>query len=240
MNKFLKMVMISLCLVLAVSAAVFAQDASKITIEDANVYTYSDDNFNAKIVTPKISGMADEAKQKDLNDYFAKTAADLQKQFEDEKSEAIAEGTATPNTYGLPHFGYTFTYEVVTDTDKIFAFDTQIFYAAGSSSTDTQYFTIDKSDGHLVTLAELFPSGTDYMTAISDYVRAQMTELNKDGNHAYYEGTDLDDAFKSIPTLNHYYVDDKGGLVVFFDKYQVAPGAYGRSTFVIPGIVYGK
>lgn len=43
-----------------------------------------------------------------------------------------------------------------------------------------------------------------------------------------------DFAFKQIKPDQNFYINDKGELVICFDKYEVAAGAQGSPEFVIP------
>ena len=45
------------------------------------------------------------------------------------------------------------------------------------------------------------------------------------------------DNFKKIKKDQGFYINDKGELVICFDKYEVAPGSSGLVEFVIPNNV---
>ena len=49
-----------------------------------------------------------------------------------------------------------------------------------------------------------------------------------------------DENFDKIDKAQNFYINNKGKLVILFDKYEVAPGAYGCPEFEIPREVIKK
>ena len=89
-----------------------------------------------------------------------------------------------------------------------------------------------KKTGKLLTLKGLFKDGADYVSVLTDYIKGEMARENAENDGLYdLEG---DFAFKQIKPDQNFYINDKGELVICFDKYEVAAGAQGSPEFIIP------
>ena len=84
-------------------------------------------------------------------------------------------------------------------------------------------------------LADLFLPETDYITAISEDIKLQMTEQMKaDENVVYNLNCEVsEDNFEHIATDQNFYINQDGKLVIVFDEYEVAPGFMGCPEFII-------
>jgi hypothetical protein len=106
------------------------------------------------------------------------------------------------------------------------------FYMKGAAhpGSYSNTFTYDLRSAKLLTLADLFQPGADYLTRLANYCQAEITAR--------------DPAFSpegAGPVLQNYrswnLVDD--GLQITFDEYQVAPYAAGPQSVTIPYSVLG-
>ncbi len=181
--------------------------------------------FNASI--PQISGMADEEEQTKLNDYFRSAADALRKEYEADKAyfEEHFEGDEKP------HFGYEYTYEMVSETEDYFVFKTSIFYAAGSSMTVNEYWTLNKHNGKLTELSDL--ADAERLTEVRGMIFDAMKQENESEEIFWLDEENFKIAFSCIEEFHHWYVNESGNLVITFDKYEIAPGVYGESRFEI-------
>ena len=104
----------------------------------------------------------------------------------------------------------------------------------GSSSTTHKFYTIDKASGKLITLKSLFKDGTDYVSVLNRYLRAEMKRQNDtDLNMFWIDDPDME-SFETIREDQNFFINQDGKLVICFDKYEIAPGASGSPEFVIP------
>ena len=98
----------------------------------------------------------------------------------------------------------------------------------------SRFYHIDKANGQVVTLKDLFREDIDYVTALSDEVRRQMEEQMAENPEVSY----FPEKFTAIdPDQNFYWAAD-GSLVLVFDEYTIAPGFMGMPEFTIPADVY--
>lgn len=126
--------------------------------------------------------------------------------------------------------------EVVTDREDYFVVRLNILESEASGYEYNRYYTIDKRTGKRLKLKELFPEGTDYVTLISENIKAQMrAQMAADEGVIYFvDDKDLQEYnFDKISEEQNFYIDEKGRLVIAFDEYEVAPGSMGAPEFVI-------
>ena len=126
-------------------------------------------------------------------------------------------------------------YKVVSETEDYLAIevDTLLVMAGGSEYRKT--FNIDKRTGQILTLGDFFQEGSDYITVISDKIKAQMKQqMEEDEGVIYWLDSDvLEWDFKQISEDTSFYFTENGDLVIQFDEYEVAPGSMGAVSFTI-------
>lgn len=127
------------------------------------------------------------------------------------------------------------SYEVQKDTDKWFTLIVYAVETKASGAEQRRYYHIDKTTGEVVTLSDLFVADADYVTMISDDIKAQMRELmKKDEGLIYFVDSDTPDFdFKEIKADANFYYNDANELVIVFDEYEAAPGYMGCPEFTI-------
>lgn len=127
--------------------------------------------------------------------------------------------------------------EVVCDNEQYFTLKLTCVEEAASSYTQEHYYTIDKTTGKRIALADLFADGTDYKTIISDNIKQQMKEqMDADENCCYWlDDPDFpEDNFNEIKEETAFYINEQGELVICFESCEVAPAYMGNVSFTIP------
>ncbi len=168
--------------------------------------------------------MLSEAGVQAVNQDMETTVEELIRQFEDTLSE---EG----------YHGLHISQDVVTDNTEYYTVKLSVLETEASGYEHNQFYTIDKQTGNVLTLADLFAEGSDYLSVISENIKTQMREqMAVDEGVIYF----LDDEdmpefnFQSITDQTNFYFNENGELVIAFDEYEVAPGYMGAPEFVIP------
>ena len=210
-------------------------------------YNYSDENHDAEVELAQISygedagaaaesvegvGVGQEAAEAKLsedgveavNQDMEATVEELIRQFEDTLSE---EG----------YHGLHVTQEVVTDNALYYTVKLSVLETEASGYEHNQFYTIAKQTGNVVTLADLFAEGSDYISAISENIKTQMKEqMAADEGVIYFLDNDNmpEFNFQGITEQTNFYFNERGELVIAFDEYEVAPGSMGAPEFVIP------
>lgn len=225
-----KVLLIFAAMMLMLTWNVFAEDSFTFELTEAFSFSEKTDNWSIDISVPQISGMPSEVEQDELNAHFLAVKDEMIAEYEQNvefAKQSIEEG-------GEPHFGYEYYWEVVTDSDEYFVFRTVWFLAAGSSSTLTEYWNLDKQTGKLLDFDEDAVTSLEQMASIREQIFSKMQEINESGEGMFWtEDDSLDISLGQVRYLNHWYYNEDGDLVIAFDKYEIAPGAMGNPEFVI-------
>lgn len=131
--------------------------------------------------------------------------------------------------------------QVLCATGDYFVLKLICYQGMGSGAEWDYFYTIDLRTGERLTLADLFETGTDYITAVSEDIRRQMKEqMAADESVKYW----VDDPevpewnFKTIQEDTSFYLNTDGKLVICFDEGEVAPMYMGCVEFEISDAVY--
>jgi hypothetical protein len=205
-------------------------------------YQFAEENYEADVrtptvqvergadVDPAVSGALEQsadavnASAKELTD---EVLAAFQEEMEaDENLEGVGKVQAD--------------YEILTDTDRYFSMRVWSLETGADSYEQNRYYTIDRSTGKLLTLADLF-SGTDYVQDLSREIREEMArQMEADENVVYWlDDEDIPEGnFQEIAADQSFYIDSQGELVICFGQGEVAPMYMGSVTFTMPETVW--
>lgn len=134
-------------------------------------------------------------------------------------------------------------YEILDTQPAYFTLKLITYWGGGSGYEKDYYFTVNRESGRQIHLADLFIPGSDYLSRISENIKAQMREqMATDESKIYWIDQDpMGDTdawnFVGITAEQDFYVDAKGQLVITFAEGEVAPMYMGTTAFVIPGEV---
>lgn len=107
----------------------------------------------------------------------------------------------------------------------------------GGSVDYIRFLMLDKQSGQILSLGDLFAPDSDYVTVISENIRAQMERQMEEGVGDYFLPGGIwsdEECFQSIDPDQNFYVDSENNLVLIFEEFQVAPGSMGTPQFNIP------
>ncbi len=103
-----------------------------------------------------------------------------------------------------------------------------LIYKAQSSATgcmNSEFYTYDMKTGEIVELEDL--KGENYKEEIKSEVLKEINEREKNDEYEIYlKDFEIDEETK-------FYINDKGDIVIFFDRYEIAAGAKGDVEFEI-------
>lgn len=197
-------------------------------------YRISEENFEAEIKVPELTGLQNQELADQLNKKYLAENQALYDQFMVEMEEIKAMGGG--------HAGVFSDYQVLTDNEDIFSIVRIDLRVAGSGAETRKFDTIDKKKKILITLPSLFLDDS-YIQVISEDIKSQMLERmeGESGEIYWVEGTPGalggGGDFQQIKPDQGFYINPDGDLVICFDEYEVAPGYMGTSEFVIPADV---
>ncbi|MEK5529433.1 DUF3298 domain-containing protein [Viridibacillus sp. FSL R5-0468] len=186
--------------------------------------------YKADYKVPAITNLDNKDLESSLNEKYLKENEQLYQEFLVDKKELKKNGGG--------HLGENSGYEIKTDTKQLLSIGRYYVNTVGSSSTTIKFDTIDKEKEIYITLPSLFKN-ENYIKAISENIQEQMrTQMKEDAELTYWvSGTGKElvfDPFEKIVKDQNFYINNKGKLVISFDKYEVSPGYMGLVEFIIP------
>lgn len=130
---------------------------------------------------------------------------------------------------GVPAREYTFDgkYQVRFNSEELLSLEQNYMDYLGGAHPNTYLDTLNVNlkTGELLTLADLFKDGSDYLPRLNAIVAQQVAASQQVRN--YYKPVVLDGT-------ENFYITDNADLVIVYPPYAIAPYAAGTIEFVIP------
>ena len=125
-------------------------------------------------------------------------------------------------------------YEVVTNTDSWFTLKLTVCQTAASSNTYFKFYHIDKNQGKIVELGDLFNTDKFSDSLVAEIKKQMQEQMANDENISYWiNNSGIGEEFATVSADDNFYWNENGDLVIIFDKYVVGPGSMGTPEFVI-------
>ena len=121
-------------------------------------------------------------------------------------------------------------YAIKCQNDRYLSFVITKTETLASAYTEYYTYNIDLQAGREITLRDLL--GPDYKEIANAAISAEIERRSQDPDNLYFlqgEG-----GFTSIADDQAFYLDADGTPVVFFEKYEIAPGYMGAQEFRVP------
>lgn len=119
-------------------------------------------------------------------------------------------------------------YEVKCSNGRYLSFVVYQTEIQASSYTQVYTYNLDLATGTDLTLPGLL--GSDWKAQCNAAVREGMARRIKEDGAVYFTNSS---AFRGVPDDQKFYLDEKGDPVVFFEKYEIAPGYMGIQSFPV-------
>ena len=184
-------------------------------------------NWYMDLSIPQISGMKDQKSQDEQNAYFLEWRDFIIDEYNQDAEEFLEEFEEDE----LPRFGIEYNWEVIVDTEDYFVFRTTMFYAAGSSMSVNEYWTLNKHSGELLEILDV--ADKTRLEEVRGMILDTMKKENETRDIFWTDEADYFQTFSHIEEFQHWYVNEAGNLVITFDKYEIAPGSMGEVKFEI-------
>ena len=191
-------------------------------------YELSDEYHMANVETPQITGLENKTFESRLNEEFMENAEVIIDAFKNDIEEMKKAGVDG-------HLGVDYGYDVITDSEEILVLDVYIVNTVGSSYTQHKFYNIDKINNKIITLKE-WVKDENYIEKINQYIIKEMEKREEEIGYEYFWNDELE--FKTITENTKFYINSAGNAVISFEKYEVAPGAYGNVEFEIPSNIF--
>ncbi|MGF9978413.1 DUF3298 domain-containing protein [Viridibacillus arvi] len=219
----------------------FAQSMSNIPVLSSiikvisiNELTDGNDNSQANISTPQITGLENKELEATLNSKYEQENAKLFAQFQKKMAKIEEQGGG--------HLGVDAGYKVLTDTEDLLSISRYTVETQASSYETIHNDTIDKKNELLITLPSLFKDNA-YIETISNYIKDEMRkQMAADVEKTYFIAgeSDVNDGFDKIKEDQNFSITKNNELIIYFDQYEVAPGYMGTVKFKIPTNIIQK
>ena len=186
-------------------------------------YFYADDKHEMNIDVPQIEGEDSEAV-----DYINKDVSELTTALVNQFYKDL-EITGN-NGYGSIHVDY----EATTNTDRWFTLKLSVSETSASSNTYFEFYHIDKKQGKIVELGDLFNTDKFSDILVADIKMQMQEQMANDENISYWiNNSGIGEGFAAVSADHNFYWNENGDLVIIFDEYEVGPGSMGTPEFVI-------
>ncbi len=186
-------------------------------------YFYTNENHEMDIDVPKIEGEDIEAV-----DYINKDVSELTTALVNQFYKDI--DISNNNGYGSIHVDY----EVITNTERWFTLKLSVSETAASSNSYYKFYHIDRKQGKIVVLEDLFNTDKFSETLVEEIKKQMREQMDEDENIKYLiDDGEVGEKFTIVSTDHNFYWNDNGDLVIVFNKYEIAPGSMGTPEFVI-------
>jgi hypothetical protein len=121
-------------------------------------------------------------------------------------------------------------YTLVSQINELWSFKFDFpFYSDGAAHPGLYSITLnyDLGQGRELALGDLFLPNSNYLETISNYCTAELSK------QPYADSFSLDGAKPTLENYRNWNITNDG-LMITFDTYQVAPGAAGPQTVLVP------
>ena len=186
-------------------------------------YFYADDKHEMNIDVPQIEGEDSEAV-----DYINKDVSELTTALVNQFYKDL-EITGN-NGYGSIRVDY----EATTNTERWFTLKLSVNETAASSNSYFKFYHIDKKQGRIVELGDLFNTDKFSDILVAEIKMQMQEQMANDENISYWiNNSGIGEDFAAVSADQNFYWNENGDLVIIFDKYEVGPGSMGTPEFVI-------
>lgn len=120
-------------------------------------------------------------------------------------------------------------YEIKSQTENFLSFVVRGSESWTSAHSEAKYYSLNLKEGRLVTLRNVL--GDQYAQIAGESIQAQMKERSEREGITFW--TPEEGGFSGVTDQTRFYMNEAGNPVIVFEKYEIAPGAYGDMEFEI-------
>lgn len=166
--------------------------------------------------------------------------ADFRQQVSDNSAARDATANNMPDepAAALPMSAYSFnaSWQLTQINSRYVSFIVRYDSFVGGANEDQELvtFNYDVAAHKIITLGDLFPQRSDYLSAIADIARSQLTESLNDTSNGNAPADMI--AAGTQPTADNFANFTFTDYIVtfYFPKYAVAPGSFGEQHVDVP------
>jgi len=148
----------------------------------------------------------------------------------EEYKQAYLDTGGTEEDFSQKNMTVSVDYEIFMQDEDYLSFRVYSHESLAAVYASNLYFTIDLKEQKLLTLEDLL--GSDYTTVMTTTVLEEIEKDVTENPNKYFDGYKSPD-FEVRDDIDFYLTADHK-LMIVFQKYELAPGVYGRLEFEIP------
>lgn len=209
-------------------------------------YESKDEDKTVSVEIPQIqtenSEKEEEHEEKKETELIVNINEEIQKIVEDyerdanqrilEYKEAFLQTGGTEEEFAQKDIKVNVTYEVKYETDTRLSLVLEANENWTGAYGIRYYYNIDFEGDKILTLRDIL--GEHYVEISNTSILRQMKErMESDENLIYWTGENGFEGFETVTDENKFYINKNGNPVIVFDKYEIAPGAFGIQEFEI-------
>lgn len=205
-------------------------------------YHVEEGRYEANVSIPKVTVEPEDGADEAVKEQLKQSADQINASVKEMTDQIIAEFEAglerDTELQGADHIHV--GHEVVTDNDRYFSMKVWSVEEMGSGFEQDHYYTIDRSTGQILTLADLFTDDS-YIETISEEIKRQMQAQMDADENVYYWLHDEEIPewnFQQIAKDQSFYISQEGNLIICFNEGDVAPMYMGCVTFEMPKTIW--
>lgn len=196
-------------------------------------YEKTENDIHVNVDMPSVEMIAEDTS---LADFINQEIHDLCSRYADEAlerakayKEAFLSTGGTEEEWVAHKIQITVEYEIKSQTEEYLSFVVTGTENWNSGGNENRYYSLDLKSEKLVALKDVL--GDNYQQIADDSIRVQMEERAVTDGIPFF--TEAEGGFTGINENTRFYMNEAGNPVIVFDKYEVAPGAYGMLEFEI-------
>ena len=227
------------CFVLLVNASpTFAQAVSNVPVLGSlarvftvTEYTIEDREHLIDVRLPALDMEGDTDLEQRINTEIQTRIDQVLQEAEDRARETKAAFVATggdPDEF-MPII-ISVDYEIKCQNDQYLSFLLTKTETRATAYTEVYAYNIDLEAGREIDLKDLL--SPDWRQIVDQVVTDEIARQQTDPDKIYFEPGE--GGFEGVRDDQPFYLDESGQPVVFFEKYEIAPGYMGMPEFTIP------
>lgn len=204
-----------------------------VTLVTSQEYTKENDEEILSVSIPKIEGNITGGLEEVINNEIRKKVNEITKEAEQrarEYKEAYVQTGGEERDWKME---IQVDYDIKCQNEAYLSFQIWKTESLASCYTENYYYNIDLEVGKELTLRDLL--GPGYKEIANKAVKKGIKKRLKEDENAmffgYGEDEGLIEGFKSISENQSFYINEKGNIVLVFEKYSIAPGYMGEVEF---------
>ena len=195
-------------------------------------YINKSETIDIDVKLPGVSDLSDKDYEDKINKIIeGKSEAILAEATERarEYKEAFIETGGSEEEFKEKNLQVKVDYRVFSSNENVLSFLVFTHESLAAVYADYSYYNINIKSNKDITLEDML--GSDYQAVITKSVLRDIEIQKNNEDVSFFEDVNSEDFL--VRDDIDFYLDENNSVIVVFDKYEIAPGAYGRLEYKI-------